>query len=367
MKNDKYIVLLLISTLFVSSCNKTNDDSFSSSSSIEESSIEEESSIDVSSEVDVIKEQFLSYDQIGLSVNVNKLTKYQEVKEDEVVTLQDGCEDVSFNLDLNYTDFDKDDLTKLNASLEIENIDGTFYLDEVKNLDDAYFASYVYENKVYVDYSSSDLREVVNYYLEKHQIEEGVVDPSYDDLPLKFYISNYTFDELVDIALSSGDEALESSSLTTEEMFEILAVIIQLNNEYNFLTFEATKEGSKFTITLDKELIQSIIVDLIIARMNNAAVNKEVVEPFIEEAMSDYEKIDIVVSFVISYQGDLINGDVYVDVLSISETETDITTNQLCIDLSFDVIYEGVITSIPVDTLYLYLPYELNIEENKEN
>ena len=290
MKKNKYIALIIISSLFVASCNKNENSESSEFISSEE--ISEESSIDVSSDIENIKQQLLSYEKLSVSLTGNNLSSYSEVIEEDVIS-KSGFNNLSFNGSINYVDFDQDNLANLKASVDLNNIDGDFYFDDTVTLNDGYISSYVYSNTVYVDYSCEDLRNVISLYIYENETDPSVTfDDIYNELPNKFYISNYTFEQLIEeMNSSSSSEDPSSTSIPNEVIYALLAEIIKLNSKYEFLSITPTMEGTKIELTLDKETIRNVLIDLIISQASGYDSTR--VTSIVDEMLSSFVKINM--------------------------------------------------------------------------
>lgn len=364
MKKNKYIALIIISSLFVASCNKNENSESSEFISSEE--ISEESSIDVSSDIENIKQQLLSYEKLSVSLTGNNLSSYSEVIEEDVIS-KSGFNNLSFNGSINYVDFDQDNLANLKASVDLNNIDGDFYFDDTVTLNDGYISSYVYSNTVYVDYSCEDLRNVISLYIYENETDPSVTfDDIYNELPNKFYISNYTFEQLIEeMNSSSSSEDPSSTSIPNEVIYALLAKIIKLNSKYEFLSITPTMEGTKIELTLDKETIRNVLIDLIISQASGYDSTR--VTSIVDEMLSSFVKINISSSIIISYEGDISKGNISLDIESNDVSEDNVITNQYINGtIEFEIEYDNVSLNIP-DDLSTYLPYEVVIEENKTN
>lgn len=364
MKKNKYIALIIISSLFVASCNKNENSESSEFISSEE--ISEESSIDVSSDIENIKQQLLSYEKLSVSLTGNNLSSYSEVIEEDVIS-KSGFNNLSFNGSINYVDFDQDNLANLKASVDLNNIDGDFYFDDTVTLNDGYISSYVYSNTVYVDYSCEDLRNVISLYIYENETDPSVTfDDIYNELPNKFYISNYTFEQLIEeMNSSSSSEDPSSTSIPNEVIYALLAEIIKLNSKYEFLSITPTMEGTKIELTLDKETIRNVLIDLLISQASGYDSTR--VTSIVDEMLSSFVKINISSSIIISYEGDISKGNISLDIESNDVSEDNVITNQYINGtIEFEIEYDNVSLNIP-DDLSTYLPYEVVIEENKTN
>lgn len=361
MLKKKIIALLIISSMFVSGCNKNNDslESFSS-----EESSSEESSVDISSEVEVIKEQLLSYEKLSVSFNGNNLTNYTETIENDVST-KEGFKDVSFVGEINYKDFDQENIDALKGEIKLNDIDGTFYLDETLTLNDGYLYSYVSNNTVYFDYSCSDLRNVISSYIYQNQTDDTVsFDDIYNELPEKFYISNYTFVELIEELQNNSEDSSSNDSVSKDTIFIILAKLFELNNKYEFLKIEPTLEGTKVSLELDRSIVRDILIDLLLDYMNNPIATRDDVASIVDVFFEQFVKIDISLTIIISYEGDVKSGNISLDIETNNELDGIVTNNYLCGNINFEALYDDVVVNIPMD-LPSYLPYELIID-NKE-
>ena len=206
--------------------------------------------------------------KVGLSVNdLSFAMNLKMTSGDQTVTTKTAIKQFHANVDFQYETTSLNDISKLNAALEITNLGFSYTIDKATNTsEDMAIKAYISNDYVYADISDTNLRSCIYGFICLNYEMQGVPQDQVQAMATSMMAAipeKIKLDVPLSSLIGSSTPSTDvSATLPSIDLSTLMPMFLSFNDDLNFIGVSQDGENTTLNITFDKKTIMSIVESL---------------------------------------------------------------------------------------------------------